>query len=182
MRSVILFAITLPLAACAQPGQRERGGPPGAQPFAGSGGPSTPVIVTAPDVPALDGIPQAIRTGFTVYVSGMVPLDSAGRLVGAGDLAAQTRQALLNLGAVMRAAGGVPGDVVRATVFVRDLDPGRVTTVRQAIIANTDRASPPAVSIVGAAAFPEPGIEVMIEAIGQLRSQYPDRTRMNREP
>jgi len=179
MRSAILFAISLPLAACAQPGQRERGAQ-SPQPFAG--GPTTPVVVTAPGVPALAGLPQAIRSGFTVYVSGMVPLDSAGRLVGRGDLAAQTRQAVANLGAVMRAAGGVPGDVVSATVYVRDLDSDKVITVRQALLDNLDRASPPAVTVIGVAAFPEPGIELTIEAIGQLRSQYPDRTRMNQRP
>ncbi|MGH7582873.1 MAG: RidA family protein [Gemmatimonadales bacterium] len=177
MRTAILFAITLPLAACAQSGQRERGGQ-SPQPFAS--GPTTPVVVTAPDVAVLAGLPQAIRSGYTVYVSGMVPLDSAGRLVGAGDLTAQTKQAVTNLGAVMRAAGGVLGDVVRATVYVRDLDAAKVTTVRKALLDNLDRASPPAVTIIGVAAFPERGIELTIEAIGQLRSQFPDRTRMTR--
>ena len=183
MRSACLLAMVLPILACAQSGQRGegggRGGAPTAAGFGGVGGPATPTSVVAPEVPVLEGLPHAIKVGYTVYVSGMVPVDSAGRLVGAGDLAAETRQAITNLGAVMRAAGGVPGDVVRATVYIRDLTPEKVTIARKALVESLDRATPPAVTIVGVSSFPEPGIDVMIEAIGELRSQFPDRTRMN---
>jgi 2-iminobutanoate/2-iminopropanoate deaminase len=107
----------------------------------------------------------------------MVPLDSAGHLVGSRDLAAQTHQVVRNLASVMRAAHGVPGDVVRATIYIRDLTADKVAVVRDAVLDGLDRAAPPALTVVGVSSFAEPGIEVMIDATGQLRSEFPDRNR-----
>jgi enamine deaminase RidA (YjgF/YER057c/UK114 family) len=53
-----------------------------------------------------------------VFLAGQVPLDARGELVGAGDLAAQTRQCVANLAATLEAVGAAPGDAVRTTVYV----------------------------------------------------------------
>ena len=180
MRHVLLLALSFPVAAAAQASRGGRNGSPMAGGVPGLAAPSAPQQVIAPEVPVLDGLPHAVRIGYTVYVSAMVPLDSTGRLIGAGDFAAQTRQVLANLGAVMRAAKGVPGDVVRATVYVRDLTPEKVAIVRREVLDGLDRASPPALTVVGVSAFAEPGIDVMIEATGQLRSDFPDRSRLKK--
>lgn len=179
MRTTLLLALVLPVVASAQ---SNRGGRNGQQMPGGfnAGAPVVPQQIIAPDVPVLEGLPHAVRVGYTVYVSAMVPVDSSGKLVGAGDLAAQTRQVLANLGSVMRAARGVPGDVVRATVYVRDLTPDRVQIVRSALLEGLDRASPPALTLVGVSAFTEPGIEIEMEATGQLRGDYPDRSRLGK--
>jgi enamine deaminase RidA (YjgF/YER057c/UK114 family) len=66
---------------------------------------------------------------------------------------------------------------VRATVYLRNLTPEKVAIVRDAILDELDRASPPALTVVGVSAFAEPGIEVTIDATAQLRSEFPDRTR-----
>lgn len=181
MRRFLLLAVFLPIAASAQSGRRGRDSNsfPGAYPA--MGGPSAPEPVVAPDVPVLEGLPHAVRVGYTVYVSAMVPLDSAGHLVGAGDLAVQTRQVVRNLASVMRAARGVPGDVVRATIYLRDLTAAKVAAVRDAVLDGLDRAAPPALTVVGVSSFAEPGIEVMVDATGQLRSEFPDRSR-SRKP
>jgi enamine deaminase RidA (YjgF/YER057c/UK114 family) len=177
MRHVLLLAILIPLAASGQSNRGRNGQlPNGATGLATS----APQQIIAPQVPVLEGLPHAVKVGLTVYVSAMVPLDSTGRLVGAGNIGEQTRQALFNLGAVMRAARGVPGDVVRATVYIRDLTPEKVSIVRAEILDALDRSSPPALTIVGVSAFAEPGIDVTIEAIGQLRSEFPDRSRMGK--
>ena len=64
---------------------------------------------------------QAIRSGAFLFLSGQIPLDPAtGQLVG-GDVAAQTRQVLDNLRAVLAAAGGSLDHVVRTTVYLADL-------------------------------------------------------------
>jgi 2-iminobutanoate/2-iminopropanoate deaminase len=64
---------------------------------------------------------QAIRAGDFLCLSGQIPLDSAtGQLV-EGDVAAQTRQVMSNLGAVLEAAGGSFDDVVRCTISLADL-------------------------------------------------------------
>ena len=55
---------------------------------------------------------DAMRYGDLLFVSGCVPLDADGNLVGKGDLAAQMRKTLENLGTVLAAAGtDSPGPV-----------------------------------------------------------------------
>jgi len=61
-----------------------------------------------------------------LYVAGQVGVDPSGSLVGKGDAAAQTRQALENIGHVLTAAGADFGDVVEFTTYVvgRESVPG----------------------------------------------------------
>jgi enamine deaminase RidA (YjgF/YER057c/UK114 family) len=63
-----------------------------------------------------------------VYISGQVPLDAAGNLVGEGDFAAQVRQVFENLTAALAAADASWGDVVKLNYFVRDI--GEVAALR----------------------------------------------------
>jgi enamine deaminase RidA (YjgF/YER057c/UK114 family) len=137
---------------------------------------ATPERIVAPSVPTLQGMPAAVRVGFTVHVSGMVPVDSAGRIIGT-DLAGQTRQALGNFVTVVRAARGVPGDVVRLTVYLRDPSPDAIETIRRAVVDVLSAEAPPALTVVGVSALPEAAMRVMIEGVAQLRSEFPDRTR-----
>lgn len=67
---------------------------------------------------------QAIAvTGRLVFVSGQIPLDpTTGDLVGTGDIAKQTEQAIANLSAILMAAGASLQDVVKTTVFLTDLN------------------------------------------------------------
>ena len=88
------------LAALAACGPTTAQTAPGPRTFTPPSTTAEPVV--APSVPVLEGLPQAVRIGLTVYVSGMVPVDSAGRLVGPGDLAAQTRQAQVGNDHVIR--------------------------------------------------------------------------------
>lgn len=177
MRHALFLAFLLPTLAHAQ---SSRGGRSTAPMIGGMAPAGAPQQIIASDVPVLEGLPHAVKIGFTVYLSAMVPLDSTGRLIGPGNLAVQTRQVLANLGSVMRAARGVPGDVVRATVYIRDLTPEKVAIVRKEVLDALDRAAPPALTIVGVNALAERGIEVMIEATGQLRSEFPDKSRLGK--
>jgi 2-iminobutanoate/2-iminopropanoate deaminase len=59
--------------------------------------------------------------GRTLYISGQVATDSAGKVVGEGDMRAQTEQALRNVATVLRAAGATFDDIVSVTVFVIDM-------------------------------------------------------------
>ena len=64
---------------------------------------------------------QAIRAGDFLFLSGQIPLDAAtGQLV-PGDVAAQTRQVLDNLRAVLAASGHDLEAVVRTTIYLADL-------------------------------------------------------------
>ncbi|WP_233843664.1 RidA family protein [Dyella sp. 2HG41-7] len=59
--------------------------------------------------------------GRTVYIAGQAPLDQHGKLVGAGDFAAQTRQTFENLKAALAAGGATFSDVVEMTTYVTDM-------------------------------------------------------------
>jgi 2-iminobutanoate/2-iminopropanoate deaminase len=65
---------------------------------------------------------QAIRAGQLLFVSGQIPLDPATGQIVAGDVAAQTRRVLDNVGAVLSAAGRSFHDVVRTTIFLADMN------------------------------------------------------------
>jgi enamine deaminase RidA (YjgF/YER057c/UK114 family) len=60
----------------------------------------------------------SVSPGKLVYVAGQVGVDAGGNLVGKGDAAAQTRQALENIGHVLAGAGAGFGDVVEFTTYV----------------------------------------------------------------
>ena len=102
--------------------------------------------------------------GDRVYSSGQIPLDpQTGKLV-AGDIAAQTRQVLDNLAAVLAAAGSRMDLVCKATVFVTNL--ADFATINQ-VYASYFPAAPPARSTVQVAALPL-GASVEIEVIARL--------------
>lgn len=61
----------------------------------------------------------AVRAGDFVFISGQVPVDGAGKLVG-GDIENQTRQVLENVKAALALAGAELSDVVKTTVWLDD--------------------------------------------------------------
>ena len=64
---------------------------------------------------------QAIQAGNTIYVSGQLPIDPAtGEFAGA-DIAAQTRQSLTNIKAILEANGMTMANVVKTTVLLEDI-------------------------------------------------------------
>lgn len=67
------------------------------------------------------GFAMATRIGDTVYVAGQVAQDPDGKLVGAGDMAAQARQVFANIEAVLAVAGATMKDVVKITTYVTDM-------------------------------------------------------------
>jgi 2-iminobutanoate/2-iminopropanoate deaminase len=65
---------------------------------------------------------QAIRAGQLLFCSGQIPLDPhSGEMVGAGDVRAQARRVMENLGAVLTAGGASFHGVVKTTIFLADL-------------------------------------------------------------
>lgn len=133
--------------------------------------------VNVPGVPGVPGFSSAIKVGTTLYLAGQVPLDSAGRLVGPGDLTAQTGQAFNNMARVIRAVRGVPADLVKLTAYVADYDTAAVAVIRRAVQPYLEPAAPAALTVVGVARLPEPGMLVVLDGIAVLRGQLPDRAR-----
>jgi 2-iminobutanoate/2-iminopropanoate deaminase len=118
--------------------------------------------VLSSDAPAPVGpYSQAVRVGDLVFCSGQVPLDPAtGKLID-GDVAAQTRQVLANLRAVLAAAGLGLDAIVKTTIFLADInDFAAVNPVYGEFFTGV----PPARSTFAVAALPL-GARIEIEAI-----------------
>ncbi len=109
---------------------------------------------------------QAVAAGPYVFTSGQIGLDPAtGRLV-EGDVAAQARQVMANLAAVLAAAGLTFADVVKTTIFLADMSD--FAAVNDVYGESFEGAAPPARSTIAAAALPR-GALVEIEAIAARR-------------
>ena len=67
------------------------------------------------------GYSRAVRIGAQVWVAGTTATGEDGKLVGAGDAAAQTRQALANIERALKSAGAGMRHVVRTRIFVTDI-------------------------------------------------------------
>ena len=120
--------------------------------------------ISTPDAPkAIGPYAQAVSaTGRLVFCSGQIPLDPAtGEIVGAGDVREQTERVMLNLAAVLRAAGASFANVTKTTIFLTDLqDFAAVNEVYAKHVGE----SPPARATVQVAGLPR-GASVEIEAI-----------------
>jgi 2-iminobutanoate/2-iminopropanoate deaminase len=99
-----------------------------------------------------------------VFCSGQIALDPETAVVIEGDVAAQARQVLDNLGAVLAAAGASFADVVKTTVFLADM--ADFATVNE-IYGERFPNDPPARSTVAAAALPR-NVRVEIDAIAMV--------------
>ena len=122
-------------------------------------------LIDAPAAPkAIGPYSHAARIGNLLYCSGQIPLDpKTGTMVG-DDVAAQTRQVLDNLTAVLRAAGCTLDDVVKANVFLVDL--GEFQAMN-AVYAEYFQARPPARACVQVAALPK-GALVEIDCVARV--------------
>jgi len=65
---------------------------------------------------------QAVIHGDTVYVAGQLPIDPGHRDAPPGDAAAQMRQAMANVGAILEAAGSGLAHVLQMTIYVSDIE------------------------------------------------------------
>lgn len=101
--------------------------------------------------------------GSIVYISGQVPLDTDGQLVGAGDFEAQTRQVFENLTRALEAADATWSDVVKLDYFLRDV--GQIATVRAIRDEYLDTANPPASTLVEVSGLFRPDVLVEIQAV-----------------
>jgi len=107
---------------------------------------------------------QAIRSGDLLFTSGQIPLDPATGSLVEGDISAQTRRVMANLGAVLAAAGADFADVVKTTIFLVDMaDFGAVN----AVYGQHFSAAPPARSTVAVARLPKDA-RVEIEMIARI--------------
>lgn len=108
------------------------------------------------------------KGGQTLHLAGQVAWDAAGNVVGPGDLAAQTRQALANLKAVLADAGAAPADIVRLRTYVVDHSPDKLGPVLGQLPEFYDGALPAPNTFIGVQALALPDFLVEIEATAAL--------------
>ncbi len=109
IRLLILLAVTPAFIACSGDTPSERS--------------SNKIVIATEDAPAAIGpYSQAILVGSTLYCSGQIAIDPATGELAKGDIEAEARQVLQNLGAVLKAADMDYDNVVKASVFLKDLN------------------------------------------------------------
>ena len=80
------------------------------------------VISTSKAPSAIGPYSQAIQVGNLVYTSGQIPIDPATGVFAEGGIKEQTRQALLNVKAILEENGLSINDIVKTTVFMADMN------------------------------------------------------------
>jgi 2-iminobutanoate/2-iminopropanoate deaminase len=121
---------------------------------------------------AVPGLPEpvshyshAVRFGDLVHVSGLVAMDSQGRVAGQGDAVAQTEVIFGHLQRVLDAVGATPADVLKVTVFLRNVDDRpRINPVRQRFFGDHR----PASTLVEVSRLIHEDLLVEIEAVASI--------------
>ena len=100
-----------------------------------------------------------------IFLSGQLSRDADGNLVGAGDMAEQTRQCIRNMRTVLEAAGGSLDDVVSTTVYTTDM-----REFKNIVAARTEFfvAKLPTSTIVEVNHLADPGLMIEIQAVAAL--------------
>jgi 2-iminobutanoate/2-iminopropanoate deaminase len=109
---------------------------------------------------------DAVRAGDLLFVSGCVPVDGEGRLVGGDDVLAQARQTFRNVDAVLAAGGSSFADVVKVTIYLTDVDDRpKINPVRKEFFGETR----PASTLVEVSRLAIPGAKIEVEAVALAR-------------
>jgi 2-iminobutanoate/2-iminopropanoate deaminase len=121
-------------------------------------------IVTTEAAPkAVGPYSQAVWAGDTLYCAGQIPLDPATGAIVPGGIAEQTARALDNIGAVLQSQGLSFADVVKATVFLADMNH---FAAMNEVYAKYFSLQPPARSTVQVARLPKDAL-VEIEVVAR---------------
>jgi reactive intermediate/imine deaminase len=110
---------------------------------------------------------DAVRAGELQFVSGVVDVDTDGRLVRADDVIAQARHVFESMRTVLGAAGCTFADVVKVTIFLTDVDDRPlVNPVRQEVFGTTR----PASTLVEVPRLAVEGAKIEVECVALLPS------------
>jgi enamine deaminase RidA (YjgF/YER057c/UK114 family) len=124
--------------------------------------------INPPELGAPPGYSQVveIRAGRLIVIAGQTALGRDGRLVGKDDFAAQADQVFSNLGAALQSVGCSASDLVKLTVFLRDM--GDLATYREArnrFFATVNPPAAPAVTLIEVSKLYAPEFLIEIEAM-----------------
>ena len=104
----------------------------------------------------------------TVYIAGQIAFDKEGKIVGAGDMAAQAEQVFKNLQAALETAGAKFSDVVKMNTYITDM--AKAPAVRE-VRARYFGQSTPASTLVQVVALARPELMLEIEVIAVVPSR-----------
>lgn len=108
---------------------------------------------------------DAVSGGGLLYISGIVPVDNDWKLVGGDDAEAQAEAVFEMMGRVLAAAGCTPGDVIKVTVFLTDIDDRpRINPVRERFFGDAR----PASTLVEISRLVTPGAKLEVEAVAVI--------------
>ncbi|MEQ4204265.1 RidA family protein [Actinopolymorpha sp. B9G3] len=118
-------------------------------------------------LPPVNGYSHAVAfSGRMIAISGQVPLDAEGNLVGGDDAQIQTRQVFDNLAAALAAAGAGMRHVVKLTVYLTNLaDLAAFRTARDDYLSPD---TPPACSLVQVSGLVNPSFRIEIDALAAI--------------
>ena len=118
--------------------------------------------------PAVYSHVAKVNRGTIVYISGQVPSDASGKIIGEGDFEAQVEQVVANLKIAVEAAGGVMADIVKLNYFLAaEVDQADVPKMRP-IRRYLSVAKPPASTFVVVSRLMRPGWLIEIEAVAAI--------------
>ncbi|HEY0910324.1 MAG TPA: RidA family protein [Bradyrhizobium sp.] len=110
-----------------------------------------------------------VNRGTIVYLSGQVPSDASGKIIGEGDFEAQVEQIFANLKIAVEAAGGTMADIVKLNYYlVSEVDPAMVPKLRPIRDRYINVENPPASTFVVVSRLMRPGWLIEIEAVAAI--------------
>jgi 2-iminobutanoate/2-iminopropanoate deaminase len=123
-------------------------------------------VVSSKNAPSAIGpYSQAIRAGDLLFVSGQIPIDPAtGKLIEDVTIQTQTRRVMENVLAIVRAAGGSAENIVRTTVFLRNMND---FAEMNSVYGEYFKTEPPARSTIQAARLPR-DVAIEIDCIAVI--------------
>ena len=119
-------------------------------------------VIIPKNVHRTRGYSHAFKCGNTIYVAGQIAWDEEGKLVGEGDVVAQTERAYENLKRVLEAAGASISDIVMMNIYTLDLEGFNKTgEIRRKYFGKHF----PATTVLIVAGLDEPGTLIEVETI-----------------
>ncbi len=125
--------------------------------------------ITTDKAPAAIGpYSQAVKIGNLLFISGQIPLDPASGQLIDGDIKDQTQRVMENLKGILTAVGGSMANLVKTTVFLKNMDD--FIQMNEAY-AEYFQDNPPARACVEVSRLPK-DVDVEIEAIAHIEEEY----------
>lgn len=103
-----------------------------------------------------------------IFIAGQVAMNADGKIIGVGDLKAQTEQALLNVKSALAAAGADFSHVVKMNWYVKNFQSSQLPTIREVRSRFLNTKTPPASTLAGVAELFLPDALIEVEAIAVL--------------